>query len=33
MVITTYEGRHAHSPSNDLEQDSQAPTQLNNFFF
>ncbi|EEF28338.1 WRKY transcription factor, putative, partial [Ricinus communis] len=32
MVITTYEGRHAHSPSHDLE-DSQAQSQLNNFFF
>lgn len=32
MVITTYEGRHAHSPSLDLEE-SQAPSQLNNFFF
>ncbi|KAJ4845416.1 hypothetical protein Tsubulata_043355 [Turnera subulata] len=33
MVITTYEGRHAHSPSHDLE-DSQTPSsQLNNFFF
>ncbi|KAJ6740705.1 WRKY TRANSCRIPTION FACTOR 13-RELATED [Salix purpurea] len=32
MVITTYEGRHAHSPSLDLE-DSQTPSQLNNFFF
>ncbi|XVF61793.1 hypothetical protein PTKIN_Ptkin08bG0158900 [Pterospermum kingtungense] len=33
MVITTYEGRHAHSPSHDLE-DSQPPnSQLNNFFW
>ncbi|KAK6258998.1 hypothetical protein SCA6_013472 [Theobroma cacao] len=32
MVITTYEGRHVHSPSHDLE-DSQAPSQLNNFFW
>uniref|UniRef100_A0A5B6Z136 Putative WRKY transcription factor 13 n=1 Tax=Davidia involucrata TaxID=16924 RepID=A0A5B6Z136_DAVIN len=32
MVITTYEGRHAHSPSRD-EDDSQAPSQLNNFFW
>ncbi|KAG6767229.1 hypothetical protein POTOM_028422 [Populus tomentosa] len=32
MVITTYEGRHAHSPSLDLEE-SQAPSQLSNFFF
>ncbi|PON85643.1 WRKY domain containing protein [Trema orientale] len=32
MVITTYEGRHVHSPSHDLE-DSQAPSPLNNFFW
>ncbi|KAL3637486.1 WRKY Transcription Factor [Castilleja foliolosa] len=32
MVITTYEGRHAHSPSQD-EDDSQASAQLNNFFW
>lgn len=32
MVITTYEGRHAHSPSHDLEE-SQTPSQFNNFFF
>jgi hypothetical protein len=33
MVITTYEGRHAHSPSQD-EDDSHAPSsQLDNFFF
>ncbi|MED6158930.1 WRKY Transcription Factor [Stylosanthes scabra] len=32
MVITTYEGRHAHIPSNDLE-DSQSPSQLTNFFW
>ncbi|KAF2284299.1 hypothetical protein GH714_020320 [Hevea brasiliensis] len=32
MVITTYEGRHIHSPSHDLE-DPQAQSQLNNFFF
>ncbi|KAI9113697.1 hypothetical protein K1719_014948 [Acacia pycnantha] len=32
MVITTYEGRHAHSPSNDLE-DSQAPSQLTDFLW
>ncbi|KAF5960351.1 hypothetical protein HYC85_001560 [Camellia sinensis] len=32
MVITTYEGRHAHSPSHD-EDDAQAPSQLNNFFW
>ncbi|KAK4382325.1 putative WRKY transcription factor 13 [Sesamum angolense] len=32
MVITTYEGRHIHSPSQD-EDDSQASAQLNNFFW
>lgn len=32
MVITTYEGRHQHSPSHDLE-DSQSPSHLNNFFW
>ncbi|XP_059432898.1 probable WRKY transcription factor 13 [Corylus avellana] len=32
MVITTYEGRHIHSPSHDME-DSQAPSHLNNFFW
>ncbi|KAJ9670904.1 hypothetical protein PVL29_027071 [Vitis rotundifolia] len=32
MVITTYEGRHIHSPSHDLEE-SQAPSHLNNFFW
>ncbi|XP_065875431.1 probable WRKY transcription factor 13 isoform X2 [Euphorbia lathyris] len=32
MVITTYEGRHVHSPSHQLE-DSQAQSHLNNFFF
>ncbi|XP_020213068.1 probable WRKY transcription factor 13 isoform X2 [Cajanus cajan] len=32
MVITTYEGRHAHSPSNELE-DSQSPSELSNFFW
>ncbi|XP_057417160.1 probable WRKY transcription factor 13 [Lotus japonicus] len=32
MVITTYEGRHAHSPSNELE-DSQTPSQLANFLW
>ncbi|KAF4371664.1 hypothetical protein F8388_008604, partial [Cannabis sativa] len=31
MVITTYEGRHVHSPSHDLE-DSQSPSPLSNFF-
>ncbi|XP_010261027.1 PREDICTED: probable WRKY transcription factor 13 [Nelumbo nucifera] len=33
MVITTYEGRHVHSPSHDLDQSSQAPPQINNFFW
>ncbi|KAE7998212.1 hypothetical protein FH972_002778 [Carpinus fangiana] len=32
MVITTYEGRHIHSPSHDMD-DSQAPSHLNNFFW
>uniref|UniRef100_A0A7N0UYR1 WRKY domain-containing protein n=1 Tax=Kalanchoe fedtschenkoi TaxID=63787 RepID=A0A7N0UYR1_KALFE len=32
MVITTYEGRHAHSPSHDLE-DSDASHGLANFFW
>ncbi|CAN4114203.1 unnamed protein product [Withania somnifera] len=32
MVITTYEGRHVHSPSHD-EEDSQASSQLNNLFW
>ncbi|XP_056159102.1 probable WRKY transcription factor 13 [Syzygium oleosum] len=32
MVITTYEGRHVHSPSQDVE-DSQASSQLNDFFW
>ncbi|KAK7318517.1 hypothetical protein RJT34_03220 [Clitoria ternatea] len=32
MVITTYEGRHVHSPSNDLE-DSQSPSQLGDFLW
>ncbi|KAK6922907.1 WRKY domain [Dillenia turbinata] len=32
MVITTYEGRHIHSPSHDLE-DSQDPSQANIFFW
>ncbi|OVA10618.1 DNA-binding WRKY [Macleaya cordata] len=32
MVITTYEGRHAHSPSHDQEN-SQADLQTNNFFW
>ncbi|KAJ1429748.1 WRKY domain [Sesbania bispinosa] len=33
MVITTYEGRHVHSPSNELDEDSQSPSQLTNFFW
>ncbi|KAJ8557354.1 hypothetical protein K7X08_002979 [Anisodus acutangulus] len=32
MVITTYEGRHVHSPSHD-EEDSQASSQLNNILW
>ncbi|KAH1245770.1 putative WRKY transcription factor 13 [Glycine max] len=32
MVITTYEGRHVHSPSNELE-DSQTPSELSNFLW
>ncbi|KAM3290190.1 putative WRKY transcription factor 13 [Capsicum chacoense] len=32
MVITTYEGRHVHSPSHD-EEDSQASSQLNNLLW
>ncbi|OIT02130.1 PREDICTED: probable WRKY transcription factor 13 [Nicotiana attenuata] len=32
MVITTYEGRHVHSPSLD-EDDSQASSQLNNLLW
>ncbi|KAL3613467.1 putative WRKY transcription factor 13 [Castilleja foliolosa] len=32
MVITTYEGRHTHTPSQD-ESDSQASSQLTNFFW
>ncbi|PIN13141.1 hypothetical protein CDL12_14236 [Handroanthus impetiginosus] len=32
MVITTYEGRHIHSPSHD-DEDSQASSQLNKFFW
>ncbi|GFY91171.1 WRKY DNA-binding protein 13 [Actinidia rufa] len=33
MVITTYEGRHVHSPSHD-EEESHAPnSQLDNFFW
>lgn len=33
MVITTYEGRHVHSPSHDQEDSSQASAHLNNFFW
>ncbi|XP_061375528.1 probable WRKY transcription factor 12 isoform X2 [Gastrolobium bilobum] len=32
MVITTYEGRHVHSPSNELE-DSQTSSELSNFLW
>ncbi|CAJ1974607.1 unnamed protein product [Sphenostylis stenocarpa] len=32
MVITTYEGRHVHSPSNELE-DSQSTSELSNFLW
>ncbi|XP_043697115.1 probable WRKY transcription factor 13 [Telopea speciosissima] len=32
MVITTYEGRHAHSPSHDMEG-SESSSQMNNFFW
>ncbi|XP_027338899.1 probable WRKY transcription factor 13 [Abrus precatorius] len=32
MVITTYEGRHVHSPSTDLD-DSQTPSELGNFLW
>ncbi|XP_027901924.1 probable WRKY transcription factor 13 isoform X2 [Vigna unguiculata] len=32
MVITTYEGRHVHSPSNELE-DSQSPSELSSFLW
>ncbi|KAF9612205.1 hypothetical protein IFM89_038627 [Coptis chinensis] len=32
MVITTYEGRHAHSPSHDLDN-SHNTSQINNFFW
>ncbi|XP_042494079.1 probable WRKY transcription factor 24 [Macadamia integrifolia] len=32
MVITTYEGRHAHSPSQDMEG-SESSSQMNNFFW
>nr|QGQ64046.1 WRKY transcription factor 23 [Santalum album] len=37
MVITTYEGRHAHSPSLDVNGDALSPSHqhlhLNNFFY
>ncbi|KAK8672876.1 hypothetical protein V6N13_111233 [Hibiscus sabdariffa] len=32
MVITTYEGRHAHSPSHDLDDSHDPHSNLNNFF-
>ncbi|MFQ6623694.1 hypothetical protein Gotur_004542 [Gossypium turneri] len=32
MVITTYEGRHAHSPSHDSEDSHHPHSHLNNFF-
>uniref|UniRef100_A0A7C8ZKF1 WRKY domain-containing protein n=1 Tax=Opuntia streptacantha TaxID=393608 RepID=A0A7C8ZKF1_OPUST len=32
MVITTYEGRHVHSPSRDQLDESQPQPLLNNFF-
>ncbi|MED6210391.1 WRKY Transcription Factor [Stylosanthes scabra] len=32
MIITTYEGRHVHSPSNDL-QDSETASQLTDFLW
>ncbi|CAI9763436.1 unnamed protein product [Fraxinus pennsylvanica] len=32
MVITSYEGRHIHFPSHD-EEDSEASSQVNNFFW
>ncbi|KAJ4966199.1 hypothetical protein NE237_018048 [Protea cynaroides] len=32
MVITTYEGRHVHSPSHDMEG-SEGSSHLNNFFW
>lgn len=31
MVITTYEGRHVHTPSQD--EDDSSSSQLNNFFW
>ncbi|XVF17113.1 hypothetical protein REPUB_Repub10bG0090700 [Reevesia pubescens] len=33
MVITTYEGRHVHSPSHDLDDSQHPNSQLNNFFW
>ncbi|KAE8722337.1 putative WRKY transcription factor 12 [Hibiscus syriacus] len=33
MVITTYEGRHVHSPSHDLDDSPPPNSQLNNFFW
>ncbi|KAL5703591.1 WRKY transcription factor [Ranunculus cassubicifolius] len=33
MVITTYEGRHAHSPSHDVDDDYQNPSKISNFFW
>ncbi|KAL2905839.1 putative WRKY transcription factor 13 [Bienertia sinuspersici] len=33
MVITTYEGRHIHSPSNDLDDSQTCQPHLNNFFW
>ncbi|KAK9039333.1 hypothetical protein V6N11_014537 [Hibiscus sabdariffa] len=33
MVITTYEGRHIHSPSLDLDDSRPPSSQLNNFFW
>ncbi|XP_028755053.1 probable WRKY transcription factor 13 [Neltuma alba] len=33
MVITTYEGRHAHSPSNDLEESQTSSSQLTSFLW
>ncbi|XP_042486780.1 probable WRKY transcription factor 57 [Macadamia integrifolia] len=32
MVITTYEGRHIHSPSHDMD-DTEASSHINNFFW
>ncbi|XP_022752012.1 probable WRKY transcription factor 13 [Durio zibethinus] len=33
MVITTYEGRHVHSPSHDLDDSQPSNSQLSNFFW